>query len=63
VAVTDGERTAVYVPTAVKRVGEPDGSLSIVPDYTEAGRFCEANVLSIRDGSRVLIYEPVRVVS
>lgn len=39
-----------------------DGStLRIVPAYTEAGQFCEANCVTITDGERTAIYVPLRV--
>ena len=62
IAVTDGERTAVYVPVEVVKEGKPSGSSSIALAYIEAGRFCEANVLTIWDGERKALYEPVRLV-
>lgn len=39
-----------------------DGSsLRIVPAYTEAGRFCEANCVTITDGERTAVYVPMRI--
>jgi hypothetical protein len=36
-----------------------DGStLSIVPDYTEAGAYKEANCVTITDGERTAVYVP-----
>ena len=36
-----------------------DGStLRIVPSYTEAGRHCEANCVTITDGDRTATYVP-----
>lgn len=43
------------------RCDKLDGStLSIVPNYTEAGQFCEANCVTISDGERTAIYIPVK---
>lgn len=37
-----------------------DGSsLQIVPTYIEAGRFCEANCITVTDGERTAVYVPV----
>jgi hypothetical protein len=47
----------------IPRCPEMDGStLRIVPDYTEAGWFCEANVITVTDGERTAIYVPLRAV-
>jgi hypothetical protein len=36
-----------------------DGSsLRIVPAYTEAGQFCEANCITVTDGERTCLYVP-----
>lgn len=43
------------------RCDKLDGStLKIVPRYIEAGRLCEANVITITDGERTAIYVPHR---
>ncbi len=40
-----------------------DGStLRIVPAYTEAGMFCEANVITVTDGNRTALYIPLKIV-
>jgi hypothetical protein len=36
--------------------------LSIVPFYTEAGYFGEANVVKITDGTRTALYVPYKIV-
>lgn len=64
IAVTDGERTAIYVPllrdTAV--VTAAFDRLRIARGYTEAGWYAEANVLQITDGKRTAVYVPLRKV-
>jgi hypothetical protein len=41
-----------------------DGStLSIIPSYTEAGWFTEANCVTISDGERTALYVPLRIVT
>lgn len=43
----------------IPRCPELDGStLRIVPNYTEAGWFAEANAVTITDGERTAIYVP-----
>jgi hypothetical protein len=50
-------------PAALPRCDKLDGStLRIVPSYTEAGQFCEANCLTVTDGEHTAIYVPHRVV-
>ena len=52
-----------YEQDQLPRCEKLDGStLRIVPGYTEAGRYCEANCVTITDGTRTAIYVPVRVV-
>lgn len=47
---------------AIPRCEKLDGSsLRIVPAYTEAGYFCEANVLTVTDGTRTVVYVPFAV--
>jgi hypothetical protein len=61
VTVTDGTRTAIYVPE-----GEGPslrGDLQIVNGYTEAGWFMEANCLTIRDCNETAVYIPSHIVS
>lgn len=42
------------------RCEKMDGSsLRIVPAYTEAGQFCEANCITVTDGERTAVYVPV----
>jgi hypothetical protein len=44
------------------RCDKMDGStLRIVPSYTEAGMFCEANCVTISDGERTALYVPIRI--
>lgn len=44
------------------RCDKLDGSsLSILPAYTEAGMFCEANCLTVTDGERTAVYVPLRL--
>jgi hypothetical protein len=62
VAITDGERTAIYAPAVVLEVGDPTGPREIVRAYTEAGWFCEANLVTIRKGWRPMLYQPVRII-
>jgi hypothetical protein len=45
----------------VPRCEKLDGStLSIVPAYTEAGMFMQANCVTITDGERTAVYVPLR---
>lgn len=45
----------------IPRCERMDGStLSIVPAYTEAGKFKEANCVTITDGERSAVYVPLR---
>jgi len=47
----------------IPRCEAMDGTgLAIVPAYTEAGYFQEANVVMITDGTRTAIYAPVRTI-
>jgi hypothetical protein len=47
VTITDGERSAIYVPVAEKDLLEVPG-LAIAPDrYTEAGWYTQANVVTL----------------
>jgi hypothetical protein len=62
-AITDGERTAVYRPYSVLKDGAPEGRPEIIDGYTEAGWFCDANCVTIRDGRRESIYAPVRILT
>src|SRR5689334_21106870 len=75
VAITDGARTGLYVPDRDLNEEElqelaskgvvPDqnvGRLRILPYYTEAGRFCEANVVALADGERSRLYYPARII-
>jgi len=48
-------------PSEIPRSMEGEG-LTIVPGYTEAGYFGEANVVKITDGTRTALYVPYRVV-
>lgn len=49
-------------PESIPRCDELDGSsLRIVRSYTEAGRFCEANCVTITDGERTCVYVPLTV--
>lgn len=53
------------LPSAEKipRCEALDGSsLRIVPAYTEAGRLCEANAVTITDGERACVYVPFAAV-
>jgi hypothetical protein len=44
------------------RCDKMDGStLRIVPSYTEAGMYCEANCVTITDGERTALYVPIRI--
>jgi len=54
VVISDGERSAVYVP----RDEALSGSLSIVPHYVEAGWFSEANAVTLTNGIETAIYLP-----
>jgi hypothetical protein len=70
VAITDGERIAIYSPIEpvssdrecgyVERL-EAD-AIEIVPHYTEAGWDCVANVVALSDGNRKAIFVPVEAV-
>jgi hypothetical protein len=45
------------------RCDKLDGStLRIVPAYTEAGRYAEANCITVTDGERTAVYVPYRIV-
>lgn len=45
----------------IPRCEAMDGTgLTIVPAYTEAGYFQEANAVTLTDGTRTAIYAPVR---
>ena len=70
VAITDGERTAIYLPIepipgdrrrgyVARLKGE---AVEIIPHYTEAGWYCEANVVALSDGNRKAIFVPVEAV-
>lgn len=48
-------------PSKLPRSMEGEG-LSIVPGYTEAGYFMEANVVRITDGERTALYVPYKTV-
>lgn len=51
-------------PEALPRCPRMNGtSLRVVPAYTEAGRFQEANAVTITDGERTAVYVPAGVVS
>lgn len=46
---------------ALPRCENLDGTrLRIVPRYTEAGKFCEANCVTITDGERTAVYVPLK---
>jgi hypothetical protein len=46
-------------PELLPRCPALDGStLRIVPAYTEAGQFCEANCVTVTDGERTAVYVP-----
>jgi len=48
--------------SGLPRCEKLDGSsLRIVPAYTEAGQFCEANAVTITDGERTAVYIPLAV--
>ena len=56
VIITDGERTASYVRfSGVKLAGK---NLRILPYGIQAGRFGEANVVTITDGARHAVFVP-----
>ena len=57
VAITDGERLAVYQPLNAEPLS-PD-TLHIVPAYVEAGWFSEANCVTLTDGERTVLYVPL----
>jgi hypothetical protein len=49
-------------PHEIPRCASMDGtSLYIVPAYTEAGMYCEANCITVTDGERTVVYVPVAV--
>ena len=70
VAITDCERIAIYSPIEPvpgdRRCGYVAGlegnAIEIVPHYTEAGWYCEANVVALSDGKRKAIFVPVHPV-
>lgn len=50
-------------PEDIPRCPEMDGStLKIVPNFTEAGWYMEANCITVTDGERTAIYVPYRKV-
>lgn len=69
VPITDGERTAIYVPMAAD--GSPSGEnrepfarlakapTAIVPGYTEGGWFCEAACVRLTDGETQVMFVPL----
>jgi hypothetical protein len=45
----------------IPRCEKMDGStLRIVPAYTEAGRYQEANCITVTDGERTAVYVPLK---
>ncbi|WEX10262.1 hypothetical protein [Chelativorans sp. AA-79] len=58
VVITDGERSAHYVPHQAEAL--KGTKLRIVPKYVEAGWFSEANVVTLTDGAREALYVPAR---
>jgi hypothetical protein len=47
----------------IPRCPNLDGSsLFIVPAYTEAGFYCEANCITVTDGERTVVYVPAKAV-
>jgi hypothetical protein len=56
VTISDGERSAVYVPKDAALSGRP----YIVPAYVEAGWFSEANSVRLSDGVMTAVYVPRR---
>src|SRR4051812_18179997 len=57
--ITDGKRTALYVPCRGKPLS---GNLKIENEYTEAGWFMEAGVVHIGNGKRTKPYQPSEVI-
>jgi hypothetical protein len=56
------EQPARPEPHEIPRCANLDGtSLYIVPAYTEAGMYCEANCITVTDGERTVVYVPVAV--
>jgi hypothetical protein len=70
VAISDGERIAIYSPINPipedRRRGYVSAlaadAIEIVPHYTEAGWDCVANVVALSDGNRKAIFVPVEAV-
>jgi hypothetical protein len=56
VTVSDGVRSAVYVPKDAALSGRP----YIVPAYVEPGWFSEANCVTLSDGVKTAVYIPRR---
>jgi hypothetical protein len=56
VTISDGIRSAVYVPKDAALSGRP----YIVPAYVEAGWFSEANCVTLSDGVTSAVYVPRR---
>jgi hypothetical protein len=71
VAITDGERTAIYAPVEPVEHDREQGyvesleadATAIVPHYTEAGWDCVANCAALTDGVRKAIFVPVEPVA
>jgi hypothetical protein len=70
VAITDGERTAIYSPIAPwpsprtrrYKAALQNDPVEILPEYTEAGAYCQANCVTLTDGKDTAIFVPVEPV-
>ena len=71
VATTDGKRTAIYSPIPPQSIAAhrryksalQHDPTEIVPAYTEAGAYCEANCVTLTDGRDTAIFVPVESIS
>lgn len=59
ILITDGARTALYVPCKDKPLS---GKLRIAHGNTESGWFGEAAIVFVGNGRTVILYEPLRIV-
>jgi hypothetical protein len=57
VRITDGVRSADYTAYPEEPLGN---DLRIVPSYVETGWFTEAHAVTLTDGTRKVVYVPVR---
>ena len=59
IVITDGVRTALYVPCKDKPL---TGRLRIEPGNTEPGWFQEAAIVFVGNGRTTILYEPLSII-